>query len=85
MPAAAVALASENAQPFVAFDAELHRTVRNRVNTSAANIADAWLTRLRAQPDRQATVRGWLVVVAIREARSPRPDRPTPPLPRRAR
>ena len=70
--AAAAALVNADAQLFVAFNAELHRTVRKCVNTSAANIedacADAWLALLRFQPDRRATIRGWLVVVAIREA-----------------
>ncbi len=70
--AAVPALQGEDAQLFVAFNAELHRTVRKVVNTSAANVedacADAWLALLRYRPERRATVRGWLVVVAIREA-----------------
>ncbi len=63
---------SDDAQLFAAFNAELHRTVRKCVNTSTANIedacADAWLALLRYRPEQRRTLRGWLVVVAIREA-----------------
>ena len=83
--AAGPAIDSDDALLFVAFHAELHRTVRKCVNTSATNIedacADAWLALLRFKPDRRATVRGWLVVVAIREAvRRDRIDRQLRPL-----
>jgi RNA polymerase sigma factor (sigma-70 family) len=65
-------LQGDDAQLFSVFHAELQRTVRRVVNTSAANIedacADAWLALLRYDPDRRPTIRGWLVVVAIREA-----------------
>ena len=70
--AALPAQQSEDAQLFAAFHAELHRTVRRCVKTSAANIddacADAWLALLRYRPQERRTLRGWLVVVAIREA-----------------
>ena len=63
---------NEDAQLFAAFNAELHSMVRRCVNTSAANIddacADAWLALLRFRPERRPTIRGWLVVVAIRQA-----------------
>lgn len=62
----------DDAQLFSVFHAELQRTVRRAVNTSAANIedacADAWLALLRYDPERRPSIRGWLVVVAIREA-----------------
>ncbi|MDQ3741593.1 MAG: hypothetical protein M3389_11700 [Actinomycetota bacterium] len=65
-------LQGDDAQLFSVFHAELQRTVRRVVNTSAANIedacADAWLALLRYDPERRPTIRGWLVVVAIREA-----------------
>ncbi len=65
-------LQGDDAQLFSVFHAELQRTVRRVVNTSAANIedacADAWLALLRYQPERRPSIRGWLVVVAIREA-----------------
>lgn len=70
--AADPALQDQDAQLFAAFNVELYRTVRKVVNTSAANVedacADAWLSLLRFQPERRPTIRGWLVVVAIREA-----------------
>ncbi len=66
------ALHDSDAELFSVFHAELQRTVRRVVNTSAANIddacADAWLALLRYQPERRPSIRGWLVVVAIREA-----------------
>ncbi len=65
-------LQGDDAKLFSVFHAELQRTVRRAVNTSAANIedacADAWLALLRYDPERRPTIRGWLVVVAIREA-----------------
>ena len=65
-------LQGDDAQLFSVFHAELQRTVRRVVNTSAANIedacADAWLALLRYDPERRPSIRGWLVVVAIREA-----------------
>ena len=70
--AALPAQQNEDAQLFAAFHAELHSMVRRCVKTSAANIddacADAWLALLRFRPERRPTIRGWLVVVAIREA-----------------
>lgn len=77
------ALHGGDAELFSVFHAELQRIVRHAVNTSAANIedacADAWLALLRYQPDR-SRVRGWLVVVAVREAiRRDRADRHTGP------
>ena len=74
------ALHGGDADLFSVFHAELQRTVRRVVNTSPANIedacADAWLALLQYQPERRPSVRGWLVVVAIREAvRRDRVDR----------
>ncbi len=65
-------LQGDDAQLFSVCHAELQRTVRRVVNTSAANIedacADAWLALRRYDPERRPSIRGWLVVVAIREA-----------------
>jgi len=72
MAAVPALLQGEDAQLFAAFHDELRRTVRKVVHTSAANVddacADAWLALLRYRPERRPSIRGWLVVVAIREA-----------------
>jgi RNA polymerase sigma factor (sigma-70 family) len=63
---------NDEAALYAAFHDELRCAVTRYVNTSPSNIedacSDAWLALLRRKPDRPATVRGWLVVVAVREA-----------------
>lgn len=60
------------AELFSSFHHELRATVRRRVRTSEANIddacAEAWRIFLRRQPEHAETARGWLVVVATRQA-----------------
>jgi RNA polymerase sigma-70 factor (ECF subfamily) len=60
------------AQLFADFHKELESVVRNAVRTSDSNVedacADAWAILVRRRPENSETVRGWLVVVAIREA-----------------
>ena len=60
------------AELFASFHSELRAKVRSRVRTSEANIddacAEAWRIFLRRQPEIRDSHRGWMVVVATRQA-----------------